>query len=41
MYRIDPREILIVDVFAKKSQATPQHVIEQCKQRLRTWDRKD
>jgi phage-related protein len=38
MYRIDPDEIVIVDVFAKKSQATPRRVIEQCKRRLKTWD---
>lgn len=38
VYRADPMEILVVDVFAKKTQATPKHVIAQCKQRLRVWD---
>jgi phage-related protein len=38
VYRADPFEIVVVDVFAKKSQATPKQVIERCKQRLRVWD---
>jgi phage-related protein len=33
--------IVVVDVFAKKTQATPKQVIAQCKQRLRDWDRDD
>lgn len=38
VYRVDPTEVLVVDVFAKKTQATPKRVIAQCKQRLRSWD---
>ena len=38
VYRADPTEILVVDVFAKKTQATPKNIIAQCKQRLRSWD---
>lgn len=38
MYRIDPNEILILDVFSKKTQATPATVIEACKQRIKRWD---
>lgn len=38
MYRIDPNEILILDVFSKKTQATPATVIDACKQRLKKWD---
>ena len=38
VYRADPTEILVVDVFAKKTQATPKQVLDQCKQRLRIWD---
>jgi phage-related protein len=41
VYRADPTEILLVDVFAKKTQATPKQVIAQCKQRLRIWDQED
>jgi phage-related protein len=38
LYRTDPREILVVDVFSKKTQQTPRHVIETCIRRLREWD---
>lgn len=38
VYRADPAEIVVADVFAKKTQATPKQVIERCKQRLRAWD---
>lgn len=38
VYRIDPREILIVDVFAKTTQATPKAVIDGCRKRLRDHD---
>lgn len=41
IYRADAGEILVVDVFAKKTQATPKQAIAQCKQRLRDWDRDD
>jgi phage-related protein len=38
VYRLDPEEILVLDVFAKKTRATPADVIDICKQRLRRWD---
>jgi phage-related protein len=38
MYRIDPDEILILDVFSKKTQTTPASVIGACKQRIKRWD---
>jgi len=38
LYRTDPREILVVDVFSKKTQQTPRHVIDTCVRRLREWD---
>ena len=38
MYRIDDDAILIVDVFAKKTQTTPKNVIDTCKKRLREYD---
>ena len=41
VYRIDSDMILVVDVFAKKTQATPKNVIETCRKRLRVWDKPD
>jgi phage-related protein len=38
VYRIDPDAILIVDVFAKKTQQTPKAVIDSCRERLRAYD---
>ena len=38
IYRVDEDAILIAEVFAKKTQATPKTVIKVCKQRLRDYD---
>jgi phage-related protein len=38
MYRIDSDAVIVVEVFAKKTSATPQAVIDVCKQRLRQYD---
>ena len=38
IYRTDPHEILVVEVFSKKTQQTPRHVIDTCIRRLREWD---
>lgn len=38
IYRIDPDAILILEVFEKKSTATPKSVIEICKVRMRSYD---
>jgi phage-related protein len=38
IYRIDGDRILIVDVFAKKTRATPKSVINACKARLKRYD---
>ena len=38
VYRVDADAIVVVDVFAKKTQATPKSVIDACKRRLRTYD---
>ena len=38
MYRIDPDEILVLEVFSKKTQTTPAAVIDACKTRLKMWD---
>ncbi len=37
-YRIDDDAIVIVEVVAKKTQATPKSVMNRCRQRLRTYD---
>jgi phage-related protein len=38
VYRIDPDAILILDVFEKKTTATPKRVINVCKERMRSYD---
>ena len=38
VYRVDADAVLIVEVFAKKTQATPKSVIAVCKKRLRDYD---
>jgi len=38
LYRIDPDAVVILEVFCKKTQATPKHVIETCRRRLRLYD---
>ena len=38
IYRVDADAVLIAEVFAKKTQATPKTVIKVCKQRLRDYD---
>lgn len=39
IYRMDEDAIVLVEVFAKKTQQTPRHVIDACKARLRRYDR--
>jgi phage-related protein len=39
VYRIDVDAIVIADVFKKKTQTTPKHVIEGCQRRLREYDK--
>lgn len=38
VYRIDDDAIVIVEVFQKKTQATPRAVIAVCRRRLREYD---
>lgn len=38
VYRIDEDAVVILEVFAKKTRATPKGVIEACKERLRRYD---
>ena len=39
IYRADAEAVVILDVFKKKTQQTPQSVIETCRHRLRDYDR--
>lgn len=38
VYRVDEDAILILDVFQKKTSATPKSVIGTCKQRMKQYD---
>ena len=38
IYRVDPDAVIVVEVFAKKTPATPPQVIEVCQRRLRQYD---
>jgi len=38
VYRLDPDAIIIAEVFSKKTQATPKHVIGACQRRLRIYE---
>jgi len=39
MYRVDSDAVIVAEVFAKKTSATPQQVSDVCKQRLRKYDK--
>lgn len=39
MYRVDADAVLILDVFSKKTQATPKDVIENCQRRIRLYEK--
>lgn len=38
IYRIDADAVVILEVFSKKTQQTPQNVIDACKKRIRNYD---
>lgn len=38
MYRIDEKAILVLEIFEKKTETTPKHIIEVCKERLKRYD---
>lgn len=38
IYRVDSDAVVIADVFQKKTQATPAHIIATCKRRLGHYD---
>jgi phage-related protein len=39
MYRADTDAVVILDVLKKKTEQTPQSIIETCRRRLREYDR--
>jgi phage-related protein len=39
MYRVDADAVLVLDVFSKKTRATPSDVIEKCRRRLGAYER--
>ena len=39
IYRIDPDAILVVDIFSKTTRETPKRVIDECRRRLKLYDR--
>lgn len=39
IYRVDADAVLLLEVFKKKTRATPMAVIENCKRRLRQYDK--
>jgi phage-related protein len=39
VYRTDADAVLILEVFSKKTQATPKEVIANCQRRLKRYDR--
>jgi len=38
VYRIDTDAIVILEVFEKKTSATPKHIINTCKDRIKRYD---
>ena len=38
IYRVDTDAVIIVEVFAKKTHATPKAVIDACRRRLKSYD---
>ena len=38
IYRTDSDAVIILEVFGKKSRATPKAIIDLCKQRLKDYD---
>jgi phage-related protein len=38
VYRVDADAIVIVEVFSKKTRATPRSVLDACRRRLRAYD---
>ncbi len=39
IYRLDADAVVIADILGKKTRRTPKHVIEDCRRRLRLYDK--
>jgi len=39
MYRVDADAVLILEVFSKKTRATPKDVIENCQRRIKAYEK--
>jgi len=39
MYRVDDDAVIILEVFNKKTRATPERVVETCRARAAAYDR--
>jgi phage-related protein len=40
LYRVDPDVVLVGDVFAKKTERLPRHILAACRKRFAEYDRK-
>ena len=38
IYRVDEDAIVLLEIFSKKAQNTPQYVIKACKKRVKDYD---
>lgn len=38
IYRLDTDAVIMLEVFSKKTQATPKRVLDACKRRIKTYD---
>ncbi len=38
MYRLNADAVVLLDVFSKKTAATPKRIIENCKRRIKAYD---
>jgi len=38
IYRIDEDAIVLLEIFSKKAQKTPQYVIKACQRRIKDYD---
>jgi phage-related protein len=38
MYRVDPTEVVVIEIYDKKTRKIPDQTIEKCKKRLRNFD---
>lgn len=38
LYRVDADAVIVLEVFAKKTRATPKTIIDSCQNRIRAYD---